>query len=192
MPSTENASVVNSSDTNDRVILDFAIPRGANGNMYELDDTGYIDSSGNEVSDYCVADLVWQTILNPTYPNHTFVTKIEVPVPSVETIVMDADCIKQKYDIVLKIEDNLTYSWKELHWLKRCSNTENIVYTAKYAMPHGVFPSVSQGGTVAMPPNTIEISVSCEKEKGTRYVQITVENMYGRAYYTSLTFGNGQ
>ena len=183
---------VTASKINSDVTLNFTIPRGANGNMYEMDDIGYIDRDGNAVSDYCVADLIWQTILNPTYPNHTFVNKIEVPIPSVETIVMDADCIKQKYDIVLKIEDTLTYQWKELHWLKRCSNTGNIVYTTKYAMPHGVFPSVSQGGAVVMPPNIIEISVSCGKETETRYVQITIENMYGRAYYTSSTFGNGK
>lgn len=160
--------------------------------MYETDDAGYEDSSGNNVSDYCVANIVWETILNPNYPNSTFATKIQVPVPSVDTITKFADCIKQVNGVTLIITlDNIgerSYEWKDLHWLLRCENPDCVVYTTKYATPHGVFPSIDNGGNESTPPNTIDISVSYNVNEKTRYVQIAIENMYGRAYYTSDTF----
>ena len=73
-----------------------------------------------------------------------------------------------------------------MHWLLRCSNTDCIVYTTKYATPHGgaaQYPSIDDGGNVQYTPNIIEISVSYNKNLESRYVQVTIENMYGRAYY---------
>ena len=44
-----------------------------------------------------------------------------------------------------------------------------------------------------MPPNTIDISVSYATDsigQKSRSVQIVIENMYGRAHYTSNSFRN--
>lgn len=159
--------------TSTKAVLDFYIPRGEQGDMKELDDDG---------TDSCEVALSW-AYYNPD-PNlsGTFVGIIQVPVPSVEAMVMDADCIKQKNNITLLVDDKIPYEWKELHWLLRCSNTENIVYTTKYATHDTSFPSVDESITNS-PPTIIEISVSLQKDPVLRYVQVTVENMYGRAYY---------
>ena len=159
--------------TSTKAVLEFYIPRGEQGNMKELYDEG---------SDSCAVGLSW-AYYNPD-PNlsGTFVGRIEVPVPSVEAMVMDADCIKQKNSITLLVNDKITYEWKELHWLLCCSNTENIVYTTKYATHDTSFPSVEEA-IPNIPPTIIEISVSLHKDQNLRYVQVTVENMYGRAYY---------
>ena len=170
--SGKEAQVVNSG-TGTKVVLDFSIPRGEQGDMKELDDEG---------SDSCQVQLSWQ-LSNPD-PNlsGSFVGIIQVPVPSVESMVMDADCIKQKNGITLLVGDKNKYMWKEMHWLLRCSNTENIVYTTKYATHDASFPSVEEA-IPNSPPTIIEISVSLQKDQTFRYVQVTVENMYGRAYY---------
>ena len=156
--------------TSTKAVLDFYIPRGEQGDMKELDDEG---------SYSCEVVLSWQ--YNPN-SSGTFVGIIQVPVPSVESMVMDADCIKQKNDITLLVGDNIWYTWKELHWLRRCSNAENIVYTTKYATHDASFPSM-EDAIPDSPPTIIEISVSLQKDPELRYVQVTVENMYGRAYY---------
>ena len=156
--------------TSTKAVLDFYIPRGEQGDMKELDD---------EWSDSCEVVLSWQ--YNPN-SSGTFVGIIQVPVPSVEAMVMDADCIKQKNDITLRVGDKIWYTWKELHWLRRCSNTENIVYTTKYATHDASFPSM-EDAIPNSPPIIIEISVSLQKDPEFRYVQVTVENIYGRAYY---------
>ena len=170
--SGKEAQVVNSG-TGTKVVLDFSIPRGEQGDMKELDDEG---------SDSCQVQLSWQ-LSNPD-PNlsGTFVGIIQVPVPSVEAMVMDADCIKQMNPLTLLVDDKNPFTWKELHWLLRCSNTENIVYTTKYATHDTSFPSVTEA-IPNSPPTIIEISVSLHKDQNLRYVQVTVENMYGRAYY---------
>ena len=170
--SGKKAQVVNSG-TNTKVVLDFSIPRGEQGDMNELDDEG---------SESCEVGLSW-AYYNPD-PNlsGTFVGIIRVPVPSVEAMVMDADCIKQMNTLTLLVNDKNWYTWKELHWLLRCSNTENIVYTTKYATHDASFPSVEDANPNS-PPTIIEISVSLQKDPTLRYVQVTVENMYGRAYY---------
>ena len=164
---------VESHVTGNKVVLDFSIPRGEQGDMKELDDEG---------SESCEVGLSW-AYYNPD-PNlsGTFVGIIKVPVPSVEAMVMDADCIKQKNGITLPVNDKNPYTWKELHWLLRCSNTENIVYTTKYATHDASFPSV-EDAIPNSPPTIIEISVSLQKDPTFRYVQVTIENMYGRAYY---------
>lgn len=180
------------SGTKPNVVLNFSIPRGANGDMYELDDAGYAGDNNNIVYDYCIADRVWQMRTDEKYQ---FVDKIEVPVPSIESIVMLADCIYQTNGIELsvpKTELGETYVWKQLHWLLRCSRTDCIVYTTKYAIPDANYPSIidfEQEPNVYFPPSTIEISVSHKKE-GARYVQITIENKYGRAYYFSKDIYN--
>ena len=159
--------------TNTKAILDFYIPRGEQGDMKEF---------GDEGSDSCEVGLSW-AYYNPD-PNlsGSFVGIIQVPVPSVEAMVMDADCIKQKNDITLRVGDKIWYTWKELHWLRRCSNTENIVYTTKYATHDASFPSM-EDAIPDSPPTIIEISVSYSKTQDLRYVQVTIENIYGRAYY---------
>lgn len=167
-------AIVDASGTGSDVVLNFTIPRGdkgEQGDMKELDDEG---------SDSCQVELVW-VYHNPNL-SATFAGKIQVPLPSISAMVMDADCIKQKNEITLFIDENIPYKWKELHWLLRCSNTDCIVYTTKYATPDASFPSVSEA-TPDSPPTIIEISVSYNKDKDFRYVQVTVENMYGRAYY---------
>lgn len=161
---------VESHVTGNKVVLDFYIPRGEQGDMKELNDEG---------SGHCEVMLSWQ--YNPNSIG-TFVGIIQVPVPSIEAMVMDADCIKQKNSITLLVNDKITYEWKELHWLLRCSNTENIVYTTKYATHDTSFPSM-EDAIPDSPPTIIEISVSLQKDPVLRYVQVTVENMYGRAYY---------
>lgn len=160
--------------TSTKAVLDFYIPRGEQGDMKEWND---------ENSDSCEVGLSW-AYYNPD-PNlsGTFVGIIQVPVPSVEAMLMDADCIKQTNTLKLLVNDKILYDWKELHWLLRCSNTDNIVYTTKYATPDASFPSVVDGSIMNRPPVIIEISVSLHKDKKFRYVQVTVENIYGRAYY---------
>ena len=169
----EKAQVVNSG-TNTKVVLDFSIPRGEQGDMKELDDKG---------SDHC--EVVQSWVYNNPNLSATFADMIQVPVPSVEAMVMDADCIKQTNPLTLNVgESNFKsdHEWKDLHWLLRCSNTDNIVYTTKYATHDSSFQSVD-GSITNSPPVIIEISVSLQKDPVLRYVQVTVENMYGRAYY---------
>ena len=160
--------------TSTKVVLDFYIPRGEQGDMKELDDGG---------SDHC--EVVQSWVYNNPNLSATFADMIQVPVPSIEAMVMDADCIKQTNPLTLNIgESNFKsdHEWKDLHWLLRCSNTDNIVYTTKYATHDASFQSVD-GAITNSPPVIIEISVSLQKDPVLRYVQVTVENMYGRAYY---------
>ena len=189
VPSTESASV-EKTGTIDHVILNFKIPRGKDGDMWELDDEGYVDSNGDKVTDYCTAGRSWQ-MRSEQSDGYDFINSIEVPIPSVEAMIMLADCINQTNEIILGVVKNPfidNYDWKELHWSLRCSRTDNIVYTTKYAIPDAKYPTVIDSESNAyFPPTTIEISVSCNKTpgNGARYVQITIENKYGRAYYSS-------
>lgn len=160
--------------TSTKAVLDFYIPRGEQGDMKELDDKG---------SDHC--EVVQSWVYNNPNLSATFADMIQVPVPSIEAMVMDADCIKQTNPLTLNIgESNFKsdHEWKDLHWLLQCSNTDRIVYTTKYATPDASFQSVD-GAISNSPPAIIEISVSYNKTQDFRYVQVTVENMYGRAYY---------
>lgn len=160
--------------TSTKAVLDFYIPRGEQGDMKELDDKG---------SDSCEVERIW-VYSNPNLSG-TFADMIQVPIPSIEAMVMDADCIKQTNPLTLNVGETIIksqYTWKELHWLLRCSNTDCIVYTTKYATPDASFPSIDEAITNS-PPTIIEISVSYNKTQDFRYVQVTVENMYGRAYY---------
>lgn len=160
--------------TSTKAVLDFYIPRGEQGNMKELDDGG---------SDHC--EVVQSWVYNNPNLSATFADMIQVPVPSIEAMVMDADCIKQTNPLTLNVGESIfksQYTWKELHWLLRCSNTDCIVYTTKYATPDASFPSVAEA-IPNSPPVIIEISVSYNKTQDFRYVQVTIENMYGRAYY---------
>ena len=160
--------------TSTKAVLDFYIPRGEQGDMKELDDGG---------SDHC--EVVQSWVYNNPNLSATFADMIQVPVPSIEAMVMDADCIKQTNPLTLNIgESNFKsdHEWKDLHWLLQCSNTDRIVYTTKYATPDASFQSVD-GAISNSPPTIIEISVSYNKTQDFRYVQVTVENMYGRAYY---------
>ena len=160
--------------TSTKAVLDFYIPRGEQGDMNELDDKG---------SDHC--EVVQSWVYNNPNLSATFADMIQVPVPSVEAMVMDADCIKQTNPLTLNVgESNFKsdHEWKDLHWLLQCSNTDRIVYTTKYATPDASFQSVD-GAISNSPPAIIEISVSYNKIQDFRYVQVTVENMYGRAYY---------
>ena len=157
--------------TSTKAVLDFYIPRGEQGDMKELDDGG---------SDHC--EVVQSWVYNNPNLSATFADMIQVPVPSIEAMIMDADCIKQTNPLKLLVNDKIPYTWKELHWLLRCSNTDNIVYTTKYATHDTSFPSVEEA-IPNIPPTIIEISVSLHKDKNLRYVQVTVENMFGRAYY---------
>lgn len=169
----KNADVKNVG-TSTKAVLDFYIPRGEQGDMKELDDVG---------SDHC--EVVQSWVYNNPNLSATFADMIQVPVPSIEAMVMDADCIKQTNPLTLNVGESIfksQYTWKELHWLLRCSNTDCIVYTTKYATPDASFPSVAEAITNS-PPAIIEISVSYNKTQDFRYVQVTVENMYGRAYY---------
>ena len=160
--------------TSTKAVLDFYIPRGEQGNMKELYDEG---------SDHC--EVVQSWVYNNPNLSATFADMIQVPVPSIEAMVMDADCIKQTNPLTRNIgESNFKsdHEWKDLHWLLQCSNTDRIVYTTKYATPDASFQSVD-GAISNSPPTIIEISVSYNKTQDFRYVQVTVENMYGRAYY---------
>ena len=160
--------------TSTKAVLAFYIPRGEQGDMKELDDKG---------SDSCEVERIW-VYSNPNLSG-TFADMIQVPIPSIEAMVMDADCIKQTNPLTLNVGETIIksqYTWKELHWLLRCSNTDCIVYTTKYATPDASFPSIDEAITNS-PPTIIEISVSYNKTQDFRYVQVTVENMYGRAYY---------
>lgn len=162
------------SGTKPNVVLNFSIPRGEQGDLKELNDGG---------SDYC--EVVQSWVYNNPNLSATFADMIQVPVPSIEAMVMDADCIKQTNPLTLNVGESIfksQYTWKELHWLLRCSNTDCIVYTTKYATPDASFPSVAEA-IPNSPPVIIEISVSYNKTQDFRYVQVTIENMYGRAYY---------
>ena len=160
--------------TSTKAVLDFYIPRGEQGNMKEL---------GDEGSDHCEVGQSW--VYNNPNLSTTFADMIQVPIPSVNAMVMDADCIKQTNPLTLNVGEIVfksQYTWKDMHWLLRCSNTDCIVYTTKYATPDASFPSVD-GAISNSPPTIIEISVSYNKIQDFRYVQVTVENMYGRSYY---------
>ena len=163
-------SAGNASTLGGRPVSDFILKSDHAGDMYETNDEG---------TDSCKVMLSWQ--YNPNSIG-TFVGIIEVPVPSVKAMEMYADCIKQTNPLTLLVGDKISYTWEELHWLLRCSNTENIVYTTKYATPDASFPSMEDENPDS-PPTIIEISVSYSKTQDLRYVQVTVENMYGRAYY---------
>ena len=157
---------------------DFILKSEHAGDMYEVNDDG---------TDYCDAKLQWQVLpnANPS-TNYRFVDMIQVPVPSKEVMEKLADCIKQVSTVKLKIGEtvfNESHEWKLLHWLLRCSNEDRIVYTTKYLTSDNHFPSIDDNGTIKNPPPVIEISVCYEK--GVRYVRITIENLYGRAYYYS-------
>ena len=80
-----------------------------------------------------------------------------------------------------------------MHWSLQCSNKDGIVYVTKYGTNHtnfyfGVDNNNNEAPINAI--NTIEIVVRCEPDQtdstvGVYYIQVTVENKYGRAYYTS-------
>ena len=170
-------AIVDATRTGSDVILDFTIPRGDKGEQGDMKELDVYKT------DSCEVELSW-VYHNPNL-SATFADMIQVPVPSVEEMTMDADCIRYMSGITLNIGENAfksDYEWKELHWLLRCSNTENIVYTTKYATPDASFQSVTEA-IPNSPPTIIEISVSLQKDPPLRYVQVTVENMYGRAYY---------
>lgn len=153
------------------------------GDMYEINDDG---------TDYCEAVLQWQILPNAdSSTNYRFADMIQVPVPSKEVMGKLADCIKQVSTVTLKIGEtvfNEPHEWKLLHWLLRCSNEDSIVYTTKYLTPDARFPSIDDNGTIKSPPPVIEISVCYGG--GARYVHITIENEYGRAYYFSTNIQN--
>lgn len=163
-------SAGNASTLGGRPVSDFILKSEHAGDMYETNDEG---------TDFCEVMLSWQ--YNPNSIG-TFVGIIQVPVPSVKAMEVGADCIKQTNPLTLLVGDKISYTWKELHWLLRCYNTDCIVYTTKYATPDASFPSMEEE-TPDSPPTIIEISVSYSKTQNFRYVQVTVENMYGRAYY---------
>lgn len=157
---------------------DFILKSEHAGDMYEVNDDG---------TDYCEAELKWQVLpnANPS-TNYRFADMIQVPVPSKEVMEKLADCIKQVSTVTLKIGEtvfNEPHEWKLIHWLLRCSNEDSIVYTTKYLTPDARFPSIDDDGTIKSPPPVIDISVCYGG--GARYVHITIENEYGRAYYFS-------
>lgn len=176
---SDYATSAGNADTLDgKHALDFILKSEHAGDMYEVNDDG---------TDYCDAKLQWQVLpnANPS-TNYRFVDMIQVPVPSKEVMEKLADCIKQVSTVKLKIGEtvfNESHEWKLLHWLLRCSNENRIVYTTKYLTSDNHFPSIDDNGTIKSPPPVIEISVCYEK--GVRYVHITIENLYGRAYYYS-------
>lgn len=156
--------------TSTKVVLDFYIPRGEQGDMKELEDA----------SDSCVAILQWQSNTNVE-----FADVVGVPIPTEKAMYSFADCIKQTNKLTLQVGDKkfkTTYDWSELHWSLHCSLYGKVVYTTKYAMPDADFSSVKVAGNVKTPPTTIEITVTSVKG-GARYVHVTLENLYGRAYY---------
>ena len=161
-----------------RSASDFILKSEHAGDMYEVNDDG---------TDYCEAKLKWQILpnANPS-TNYRFADMIQVPVPSKEVMEKLADCIQQVSTVKLKIGEtvfNESHEWNLLHWLLFCSNEDRIVYTTKYLTSDNHFPSIDDDGTIKSPPPVIEISVCYEK--GVRYVHITIENLYGRAYYYS-------
>ena len=156
-------------------------PKGEDGDMKELDDS----------SDSCTVWPIWQMRPNTSFE---FADRILVPIPSISAIYSLADCIKQTNKLTLAVGENIIkkpYDWRELHWSKECSRGDRIVYAAKYATPDADFPSVNHTAEtdlskkVKSPPSIIDIAVT--SVKGTsgvaRYVQVTIENEYGRAYY---------
>ena len=156
-------------------------PKGEDGDMKELDDS----------SDSCTVLPIWQMRPNTSFE---FADRILVPIPSISAIYSLADCIKQTNKLTLAVGEKIikqTYDWRELHWSKKCSRGDRIVYAAKYATPDSDFPSVNHTAEtdvskkVKRPPSIIDIAVT--SVKGTsgvaRYVQVTIENEYGRASY---------
>lgn len=174
-----------------KVVLDFSIPRGEQGDMREYNDEGY-DDGVSTVNDYCVAARQWQMIPLEEYKDYQFADLIRVPIPSGKVADSLPDCIEQMNDITLRIGENIItedYVWSHLHWLLQCSRDSGAVYATKYATHDSDFPSVVDSGYVVQkPPTTIEIVV--KYEGGARYVNITIENMYGRAYYFSTDIYN--
>lgn len=174
-----------------KVVLDFSIPRGEQGDMREYNDEGY-DDGVSTVNDYCVAARQWQMIPLEEYKDYQFADLIRVPIPSGKVADSLPDCIEQMNDITLRIGENIItedYVWSHLHWLLQCSRDSGAVYATKYATQDSDFPSVVDSGYVVQkPPTTIEIVV--KYEGGARYVNITIENMYGRAYYFSTDIYN--
>ena len=184
-----SAAKVDASKTNSNVTLNFTIPRGYQGDMAEKDDSGYTNSNGDTVVDYCTAELKWP-LPNPNL-NYQFVNILQVPIPSYDLITSMTDCIKMTNNVTLAVGDKgQTYTWNQLHWSLQCSDKNGIVYVTKYGTDHTNFYfGTDINGDPINAINTIEIVVRCEPDstgaKGVYYIQVTVENEYGRSYYTS-------
>ena len=155
-----------------KVVLDFSIPRGEQGDLKEINDT----------SERIEAVKKWQSSSSVA-----FADIVEVPIPTEQAMYSLADCIKQTNLLTnLKIRINnlsATYQCNALHWHIQCSNiySSKIVYSTKYATPDADFVSVDTPNNSA-PPTTIDITVTSEKG-GSRYIHVAIENVYGRAYY---------
>lgn len=184
---------VTANKTNSEVTLNFTIPRGYQGDMAEKEDAGYTNSKGDTVVDYCEAILKWQFLSDPGL-NYEFVNILQVPIPSYDLITSLIDCIKMNQQVTLAVGDKgQTYTWNQLHWSLQCSNKDNIVYVTKYGTNHTDFyfgVDNNNNGASINAINTIEIIVTCKPGQtdstvGEYYIQVTVENEYGRAYYTS-------
>ena len=85
--------------TSTKAVLDFYIPRGEQGDMRELDDKG---------ADSCEVERIW-VYSNPNLGG-TFADMIKGAVPSIEAIVMDADCIKQTNPLTLNVGETIIKS----------------------------------------------------------------------------------
>lgn len=186
------ASVTNSG-TDKKAVFDFVIPRGATGDMRHSIDN-YTDSSGKKMAFFCTLNNMWGLKANPAV-SYDYADNIQLPIPSESAIQSLSDCISMDYQVTLyvgKLYFNNPYTWANLHWQLQCSNKNGVVYSTRYSTSDTYFYfAYDKVNNVAISGlSTIDIVVSYEK--GKYYVQATIENSYGRAYYQGLGFETKQ
>ena len=124
--------------------------------------------------------------------NFSFVNKICVPIPSPKALTSDADCIFMPYAVTLKDESGKNmrdYTWSKLHWYLQCSDKNRIVYSTRFSTNDSDFDSVYDSSKkIYSKLSTIEIIL--RYENGAYYGQVSIENIYGRAYYNGSQIGH--
>lgn len=156
------------------------------GDLYHKNDYPYSDSNNLKGVDYFRAGLVSQIRPSTSY---TFADVICVPFPSPDSIKAMADCIFMPYDVTLPIGESVKnmkpYTWSKLHWYLQSSNESKIVYSTRFSTNDSDFNSVvDSSNTIHSSLSTIEIIM--RYEKGASYLQVSIENKFGRAYYTGI------
>lgn len=156
------------------------------GDLYHKNDAPYVDANGVKGVDYFRAGIVYQIRPSPSY---TFADVICVPFPSTDAIKAKADCIFMPYDVTLPIGETVKnmkpYTWSKIHWYLQSSNEEKIVYSTRFSTNDSDFNSVvDSSNNIYSSLSTIEIIL--RYEKGASYLQVSIENKFGRAYYNGI------
>ena len=159
------------------------------GDLYHHNDASYIHADGVDGVDFFRVGLVFQMRPNT---NFSFANPICVPIPSPNALTSGADCIFMPYAVKLLDESGKkmrSYTWSKLHWYLQCSDENRIVYSTRFSTNDSDFDSVyDSSNTIYSKLSTIEIIL--RYENGAYYVQVSIENEYGRAYYNGSHVGH--